>query len=364
LLLAETPFCSGDTFFLGRQETSAGNQVIDRALFQAAIETAPEAVFWMDRDGRFVYVNERACTSLGYTREELSALHVWDIDPNVDRTRWSRLWSEISVGLTMETQHLRKDGSLVPVDVSAKDLDVDGTRLRVAFVRDMSERKAVTDALLRTQSAVDRAREAIFWIRSDARFVYVNDAACQSLEYAREELLGMTVPDIDPNVTWEKWAEDWRRSRESRSFVVETMHRSKSGRTFPVEVAVNFMQFEGEEYNCVYTRDISERKRAEEEKARLESQLLHAQKLETVGRLAGGVAPDFTHRLGRVDHEPSTGDGSSPGRSAGDPEGGQPLARHHGAAPRLLTKAVDCAEVGGLGRAGREGAKGAVAAHR
>jgi PAS domain S-box-containing protein len=271
--------------------------VIDLAAFQAAIETAPEAVFWMDRDGRFVYVNERACTSLGYTREELSVLHVWDIDPCVDRARWLQLWSEISVGRTMETKHCRKDGSLVPVEVSAKDLDVDGTRLRVAFVRDMSERKAVTDALRRTQSAVDRAREAIFWIKADARLVYVNDAACQSLGYAREELLGLTVPDIDPSVTLEKWAEDWRRSRETRSFVVETMHRSKSGHTFPVEVAVNFMQFEGEEYNCVYTRDISERKRAEEEKARLESQLLHSKKLETVGRLAGGVAHDFNNML-------------------------------------------------------------------
>jgi PAS domain S-box-containing protein len=167
----------------------------------------------------------------------------------------------------------------------------------VTFARDVSRRRAVTDALRRTQAAVDRAREAIYWIGADGRFVYVNDAACESLGYTRQELLTLTVPDIDPNVPPEVWASDWQYSREKRSFVAETKHRTKSGREFPVEVAINFMQFEGEEYNCVYTRDISERKRAEEERARLESQLLHAQKLESVGRLAGGVAHDFNNML-------------------------------------------------------------------
>jgi len=62
-------------------------------------------------------------------------------------------------------------------------------------------------------------------------------------------------------------------------------------------VSLTFVRFEGADYNCVYTRDIRERKRAEVEKARLEAQLLHAQKLESIGRLAGGVAHDFNNML-------------------------------------------------------------------
>jgi len=270
---------------------------IDIAMFQAAIDTAPEAVFWVDIDGRLVYVNDRACDLLGYAQRELLGLHAWDVDEEFSRERWTASWSGQLFAELAETWFRRKNGTRVAVEVSAKDLEVGNRRLRVKFVRDITERRAVTAALRRTQAAVDRAREAIFWIKSDGSFVYVNDAACQSLEYGREELLRMGVPDIDPNVSTRDWAEDWRYSREARSFVVETKHRTKSGREFPVEAAINFMQFEGEEYNCVYIRDISERKRADDERARLEAQLLHAQKLESVGRLAGGVAHDFNNML-------------------------------------------------------------------
>jgi PAS domain S-box-containing protein len=270
---------------------------IDVAMFQAALETAPDAVFWMNGDGRFVYLNERAHDLLGYTREQLLHLHVWDVDLDVSRERWVASWRQRSARVLTETWYRRKDGTRVAVEVSAKDLEVESARLRVAFVRDITRRREVTDALRRTQAAVDHAREAIFWVKSDGRLVYVNDAACQALEYSKEELLRMGVPDIDPNVAPRDWAEDWRYSREAKSFMVETKHRTKSGREIPVEAAITFMQFEGEEYNCVYTRDISERKRADEERARLELQLLHAQKLESVGRLAGGVAHDFNNML-------------------------------------------------------------------
>jgi PAS domain S-box-containing protein len=269
----------------------------DVALYQGALDTAPEAVLWVDGEGRLAYVNERTCSTLGYAREELLGMRIWDVDLTMDRERWAAAWAETLLGSRSETRYRRKDGGAIPVEVSAKDLPVGRERLRVAFVRDMAESRAVTGALRRTQAAVDRAREAIFWIRSDGRFVYVNDAACESLGYTRDELLQLTVPDIDPNVPAAVWERDWQRSREARSFVAETRHRTKSGREFPVEVAITFMQFEGEEYNCVYTRDISDRKRAESERARLESQLLHAQKLESVGRLAGGVAHDFNNML-------------------------------------------------------------------
>jgi PAS domain S-box-containing protein len=270
---------------------------IDVAMFRAAIDIAPEAVFWVDGDARFAYVNERACLLVGHAMGELLELRLWDVDEGMSRERWAASWRDTLLGGLTETWYRRKDGSRVPVEVSAKDLEVGGQRLRVAFVRDTSQRRAVTAALGRTQAAVDRAREAIFWIKADGGFAYVNEAACQSLEYTADELLRMTVPDIDPNVSTRDWAGDWHYSREAKSFVVETRHRTKSGREFPVEVAVNFMQFEGEEYNCVYARDLSERRHADEERARLESQLLHAQKLESVGRLAGGVAHDFNNML-------------------------------------------------------------------
>jgi PAS domain S-box-containing protein len=268
---------------------------VDVAMFQAAIDTAREAVLWVDGDGRFAYANARACSWLGYTRDELSALRIWDVDVGTTPERWAAIWKQTLIDGTTETSYRRKDGNLVPVEVSAKDLEVGGCRLCVAFVRDLTLRRAVTGALRRTQEAVDRARDPIFWVRSDGSLAYVNDAACVLLEYSREELLRLKMQDISPSPI--SWGERWSRRRQEGALRFERVHRSKSGREIPVEVSVSVIEFEGEECHWVYLRDLTEQKRAEGEKARLESELLHAQKLESVGRLAGGVAHDFNNML-------------------------------------------------------------------
>jgi PAS domain S-box-containing protein len=280
-----------------RSNEGGSEASVDLTVFQSAIETAPEAVFWITCDGSFAYVNEQACRSLGYTLAELSALHVWEIDPSLDRQSWADLWKQPAKGLTIGTSHRRKDGTFVPVEVSAKDLETEHGRLRIAFARDTTERDAVIEALRRTQFAVDRAREAVFWVKADGSFAYVNDAAGHSLGYTRDELVRMTVFDIDPDLRREEWPAVWRGCREAGSLVYERFHLCRSGRRLPVQIASTFMQFEGEEYSCAYARDLSDAKRAEEDKARLEAQLLHAQKLESVGRLAGGIAHDFNNML-------------------------------------------------------------------
>ncbi len=267
----------------------------DVAMFQAAIDTAREAVLWVDGEGRFVYVNARACSWLGYAREELGRLHVWDVDVGMTPERWAHVWKQTLIGGLTETAYRRKDGVVVPVEVSAKDLEVDGQRLCVAFVRDATERRAVTEALRRTQAAVDKARDPIFWVKSDGSLAYVNEAACELLEYPREELLCLRMQDISPSPI--SWEDRWRRRREEGTLRFERVHRAKSGREIPVEVSVSVIVFEGEECHWVYTRDLTEQKRVQAEKARLEAELLHAQKLESVGRLAGGVAHDFNNML-------------------------------------------------------------------
>ncbi|MFQ5456862.1 MAG: PAS domain S-box protein [Myxococcota bacterium] len=125
------------------------------------------------------------------------------------------------------------------------------------------ERRRHEDALRFTQFSVDRSGDASFWMGSDARFIYVNDAACQSLGYTREELLTMSVPDIDPLHTAEEWPETWQGVRAGTTDTFESVHTRKDGTRFPVEIAVNYLEFGGKEYNCAFARDISARKRAE-----------------------------------------------------------------------------------------------------
>jgi PAS domain S-box-containing protein len=130
--------------------------------------------------------------------------------------------------------------------------------------QEVAERRRAEEALRFTQFAVDRVSDAAFWIGPDARFVYVNDAACQRLGYSREELLGMTVHDIDPDFPAEVWPAHWEEIKERLTFSFESRHRGRDGRIYPVEVVANYVEFEGREYNCAFARDITERKQTEQ----------------------------------------------------------------------------------------------------
>jgi PAS domain S-box-containing protein len=111
-----------------------------------------------------------------------------------------------------------------------------------------------------TQFTIDHTADAAYWMTPDARFIYVNKAACKSLGYSRKELLSMNVHDIDHMLSSEKWAKHWNNLKKRKTFTFESIHKAKDGRNFPVEITVNFVKFEGEEYNCAFVRDITKRK--------------------------------------------------------------------------------------------------------
>jgi len=125
--------------------------------------------------------------------------------------------------------------------------------------QDMRKRRKMEQDLRLTQFTVDKAADAVYWMGSDARFVYVNEAACRVLGYTNEELLELTVYDIDTNMQADLWPKHWEDLKQFRSFTIKSSHRTKSGRVFPVEVTVNLLEFEDQMYNCVYARDISDR---------------------------------------------------------------------------------------------------------
>ena len=139
----------------------------ERALqtFRYSIDQASDAVFWMNREGGFSYVNEQACHALGYTCDELLRLHLWDIDPAYTPQRWFERWTAYqddrhSGAEHRESCHRRKDGSLFPVEVVSRHLWLGDEELQVAFVRDITERKRAEEALRRSEANLQLALEA------------------------------------------------------------------------------------------------------------------------------------------------------------------------------------------------------------
>jgi PAS domain S-box-containing protein len=137
------------------------------------------------------------------------------------------------------------------------------------------KRKRTEDALRLTQFSVEHASDSVFCMNPQGRIVYVNEAACRGLGRSREELLSLSLPDIDPNFPPEAWVAAWEKVKAVGSMTFETRHQSKQGRIYPVDVTANYLEFNGKEYSFSFARDITEHKRAEQQ-TRLQTAALEA----------------------------------------------------------------------------------------
>lgn len=264
------PLCATDGEILGvsvvfMDITAQRQNEQEFRLAQFTLENSEDAAFWVGSDARVLYVNKKACESLGYTRDELLNMTVIDFAPDQDLESWSKIWQEIKTqgSANFESSHRTKSGQVIAVEMQINYLEFEDQEFMCAFARDITVRKKAEETLRLTQFAVDHATDCAFWIGSEGQFVYVNDASCKSLEYSREELLDMTVFAIDPEFPREHWADHWQELKQHGTKSFESVHQTKSGRTYPVEIQLDFLEFEGIEYIFAYARDITPRKRAE-----------------------------------------------------------------------------------------------------
>lgn len=175
-----------------------------------------------------------------------------------------------------------------------------------ALETDVSHRQEQEKALLeseaRFKALVNNAADAIYLADANGRLLDVNAEAERQTGYSREELLRMGIADVDAQVHDDDamLASFCEHLASVGKTTLDTAHRSKDGAIFPVEVRVVYLPSETAPMMLGVARDITERRRAEEEQARLEAQLMQAQKMEAVGQLAGGVAHDFNNMLGVI----------------------------------------------------------------
>ncbi len=187
------------------------------------------------------------------------------------------------------------------VRTSACRVHEEGQTLRVfGTLMDITEHKANEVALLRGEqryrAILQTAIEGFLLTDLEGRLLDVNEAYCEMSGYTREELLVMAVPDLDvclgPEGVKERIGEIVDRGHAR----FETRHRAKDGTFFWLEVGARYLD-EDDGYLVVLLRDLSGQRTAEEEQEKLQTQLIQAQKMESLGRLAGGVAHDFNNML-------------------------------------------------------------------
>lgn len=234
---------------------------------QILFDSAPDAYYVTDLEGKFVDGNKAAERLIGHRKEELIGKSFLDLDlaPPDQILKAAETLAEIARGVPSGPGELtlnRKDGSQIIAEIVTFPITIGDQSLALGIARDITRRKQAEKALRFTQFSIDRSADAAIWMGPDARFIYVNEAACRSLGYSRKELLSMSVFDIDPDFPPDVWKKHWKDIKERGTFTIESHHRTREGKLFPVEVTVNFMEFEGKEYNCAYVHDITERKKA------------------------------------------------------------------------------------------------------
>ncbi len=263
---------AGQVYLLGVGIDITERQHAEQALRQSEkkyrllFDSANDAIFISDIQGRILEVNQKACECFGYTHRELMAMTIAQMNaPETVRFVQERidriLEQEHS---TFEAVHRRKDGTPVPNEVSARRILWEGQPAVLSIWRDISERKKMEEALRLTQFVVDSSADEAYWVAEDGRFLYVNDQACRATGYTREELLALSLFDIDPFFTEEMLRESQILLRPGTDRVLETYHRTKSGSLYPVEVRATLVEYGRQTVSCAFARDISERKRTEE----------------------------------------------------------------------------------------------------
>jgi PAS domain S-box-containing protein len=279
--------------------------------FRLAFENANTGVCLVDLDGNLTRVNNKMCEIFGYTKQELERMTVNDIAHPEDIDKSPEFIQETLQGKidrgTFEKRYFHKKGHVVTCQVSSSLVrNADGLPLYfISHIHDITERKRAEEALRQSEeryrTILEDIEEGYFEVDLAGRATFINDSLCKMYGYPKEEFLGMDSRRFADRENAKKAFEAFNRvdrtGEPGRLFDYEIIR--KDGTKRQVEVFPSLRKdssgkptgFRG------ITRDVTERKRAEKEKAELQDQLRQSQKMEAIGRLAGGVAHDFNNLL-------------------------------------------------------------------
>jgi len=272
--------------------------------YRSILQTAMDGFFVMNMDGSLQESNESYCTMSGYEAHEIRSLNLADLEAVIKPNKITSCLHEV-VGLgknRFESRHRRKDGTIFDVEVSVQYSPADGG-LIISFIRDITDRKKSEEALRASEEkfsiAFRTAPYAVSITRADnGKFVEINDTFAFTTGYECEELLNAT------SISLRLWVDESARDhvvgelQNGKKIVGEEHRFRKKNGDIIIGIFSAAMIFLDNE-RCILSSigDITEIRRVEAEREKLQEQFNQAQKMESVGRLAGGVAHDFNNML-------------------------------------------------------------------
>jgi PAS domain S-box-containing protein len=263
------------------------------ARYRSLFEHAPDGIVIADRQSYYIDANSRLCRMLGYTRDELIGLHASDIVDPKEIQQISLALSEIKAksDYHREWQLRRKDGSIFSADVIATVMP-DGNLLGV--IRDITEQKLAQEKIAEQAALLEKARDAILVRDLEGKILLWNNGAERIYGWTREEVIGRRIGDflyIDPN----KFEEANKLAISKGEWYGELQHLTRDKREISVEARWTLIRDNDGNPKSVLAinTDITERKK-------IEAQFMRAQRMESIGTLAGGIAHDLNNILAPI----------------------------------------------------------------
>lgn len=234
----------------------------------------------ISQEHQVIEANQCFADMLGYTLEEALRLHTWDWQADMSEAAIRSSYVDLTqTHSRFETHHRRKNGTVFPVEVSLSGANIGGESMVYTVTRDITSRRRAEEALRESEAkyrtVVEQAGEAVFLHDKHGRILEVNRKACENLGYTRDELLNKPIQEIDPEAfeSGIVTSSVWDRVFAGEQFRFESRHRRKGGDVFPVEVTLGVVNLPVGKAVLGIVRDITERKRAEEELQKLNEEL-------------------------------------------------------------------------------------------
>lgn len=249
--------------------------------FRSVVQSANDAIILTDGNGNIISWNKEAEAIFGYTEKEVLGKPITHIMPQRYRDRHQKKLEYVSlvgkfdiIGKTVESYGLRKDGSEFPLEISAAMWKTEEGTFYSGIIRDITERKKAEEELLKFKLGLERSGEAIFITDPDGTIVYVNPAFEKIYGYSKEETLGKTPSILKSGLLpSEAYKPFWETLLAKKVVSGELTNKTSDGRLLNIESTANPILYNGNIVGFLaIQRDVSERKRAEEElkiKARL-----------------------------------------------------------------------------------------------